>query len=308
MRQIDITDAKSGDCKACGGYGSGIFGQPCLACLAPRATYMSFGGGVQSTAIAELVIRRDPRLLAVAPDLPELFIFADTGDEPEAVYAHVEMMRERIEAAGFRWLTVCKGGRLGDTAAAGRVDIPVWTDTDDPDAKRRPMRRACTVDWKAAVMDREAKARYGVNLRRKKQPEGVVACWQGISTDEAQRTRISQDQWRSFCYPLLSMRWSRLDCLAYLASINMTAPKSACVFCPFHGDEVWRSLSPADMARAVEVEDAMHAHVAAGTGYASRLRSLPTLHRSGIPLRERPFDRGEDSGAMDNECAGICGV
>jgi hypothetical protein len=43
-------------------------------------------------------------------------------------------------------------------------------------------------------------------------------------------------------------------------------------------------------------------------GYASRLRSLPTLHRSGIPLRERPFDRGEDSGAMDNECAGICGV
>ena len=305
MRQIDITDAKSGDCKTCGGYGSGIFGQPCLACLAPRATYMSFGGGVQSTAIAELVIRRDPRLLAVAPDLPELFIFADTGDEPEAVYAHVEMMRERIEAAGFRWLTVCKGGRLGDTAAAGRVDIPVWTETD---TTRRPMRRACTVDWKAAIMDREAKTRYGVNLRRKKQPEGVVSCWQGISTDEAQRTRISQDWWQALAYPLLSMRWSRQDCIDYLDALGIETPKSACVYCPFHSDAAWRSLTDADLARAVEVEDALAENFAAGTGFVSQMRSLPTLHPSGIPLRDRPFDHGDNSGAMDNECAGICGV
>jgi len=88
----------------------------------------------------------------------------------------------------------------------------------------------------------------------------------------------------------------------------MTAPKSACVFCPFHGDAVWRSLSPVDLARAVEVEDAMHAHAAAGTGYASKLRSLPTLHPSGIPLRDRPFDHTDNPDAMDNECAGICGV
>jgi hypothetical protein len=234
MRQIDITDAKSGDCKACGGYGSGIFGQPCLACLAPRATYMSFGGGVQSTAIAELVIRRDPRLLAVAPDLPELFIFADTGDEPEAVYAHVEMMRERIEAAGFRWLTVCKGGRLGDTAAAGRVDIPVWTDTDDPDAKRRPMRRA--MHCGLGKWSRDGSRGKGA-LRGQSATEEATspALWRagGASRPTRRNARESRKtSGRSFCYPLLSMRWSRLDCLAYLASINMTAPKSACVLLP----------------------------------------------------------------------------
>jgi hypothetical protein len=307
MRQIDITDAKSGDCKTCGGYGSGIFGQPCLACLAPRATYMSFGGGVQSTAIAELVIRRDPRLLAVAPDLPELFIFADTGDEPEAVYAHVEMMRERIEAAGFRWLTVCKGGRLGDTAAAGRVDIPAWIERTDASG-RLPMRRTCTSDWKVEPVKRAVRREFAVNARIRNNRPALLSCWMGISTDEAQRTRISQDWWQALSYPLLSMRWSRQDCIDYLDALGIATPKSACVYCPFHSDAAWRSLTDADLARAVEVEDALAANFAAGTGFVSQMRSMPTLHPSGIPLRERPFDHGDNNGAMDNECAGICGV
>ena len=303
-RQIDIMETRDTDCEVCGGYGAGRYGEPCMTCISADHAYMSFGGGVQSTAIAELVIRRDPRLLAVVNQLPELFIFADTGDEPEAVYAHVEVMKARIEAAGFVFKTVCKGGRLGDTALAGRVDIPAWVDTD---TTRMPMRRACTVDWKATVLDREAKTHYGINLRTKKALPSLSQ-WYGISTDEAQRTKISQDKWRTFTYPLLSMRWNRDDCTAYLASVGMTAPKSACVFCPFHGDAVWRSLSPADLARAIEVEDAMTAHRAAGTGYPAKLKSSPTLHRSGIPLRDRPFDHGDDGGAMDNECAGICGV
>jgi hypothetical protein len=307
MRQIDITDAKSGDCKTCGGYGSGIFGQPCLACLAPRATYMSFGGGVQSTAIAELVIRRDPRLLAVAPNLPELFIFADTGDEPEAVYAHVEMMRERIEAAGFRWLTISKGGRLGDTASKGRVDLPVWVEREGKPG-RMPIRRTCTADWKIREIDKAVKREFAINARLRNNRPAALSTWMGISTDESQRTRISQDWWSVLSYPLLSLRWSRSDCIAYLASVNITAPKSACVFCPFHGDAIWRSMSERDLDRATEVEEAMHAAYAAGTGQAGNLRSLPTLHPSGIPLRDRPFDHGDNNGAMDNECAGICGV
>ena len=111
-RQIDIMETRDTDCEVCGGYGAGRYGEPCMTCIVADHAYMSFGGGVQSTAIAELVIRRDPRLLAVVNQLPELFIFADTGDEPEAVYAHVEVMKARIEAAGFVFKTVCKGGRL----------------------------------------------------------------------------------------------------------------------------------------------------------------------------------------------------
>jgi hypothetical protein len=306
MRQIDITDAKSGDCKTCGGYGIGFFGDPCLRCLDVRAATVSFGGGVQSTAILELILRKDPRLLAVVDRLPEVFVFADTGDEPEAVYAHVAAMRERIEAAGLRFETVSKGGRLGDTVAEGRVDLPFWILAET--GKRFPMRRACTSDWKVVQLDKFMRAEFKINTRIRKNRPKPVATWLGISTDEAQRTRISFKWWQVLAYPLLAMRWSRNDCIDYLRGLGIEAPKSACVFCPFHGDAVWRSLSPADMARAIEVEDSLHEHAANGTGYVSQLRSLPTLHPSGIPLRERPFDHGEDNGAMDNECAGICGV
>ncbi len=39
---------------------------------------VSFGGGVQSTALAWLALSGDDRL----PCVPPLWIFADTGDEP----------------------------------------------------------------------------------------------------------------------------------------------------------------------------------------------------------------------------------
>lgn len=76
--------------------------------------YMSFGGGVQSTAIAMLAISRDERLLRVSGGvLPELYVFADTGDEPEALYPHVADMRARIEASGAKFMTVAaKDGPL----------------------------------------------------------------------------------------------------------------------------------------------------------------------------------------------------
>ena len=48
--------------------------------------YVSFGGGVQSTAVAMMVIERHPDLIRVMGDVrPELWLFADTGDEPRAV-------------------------------------------------------------------------------------------------------------------------------------------------------------------------------------------------------------------------------
>ena len=47
---------------------------------------VSFGGGVQSTTLAWLVIKRDPRLAKIVTTWPTLFVFADTGDEPAEVY------------------------------------------------------------------------------------------------------------------------------------------------------------------------------------------------------------------------------
>lgn len=303
-------------CQECGGRGDVDMGQMCLLCGGtgrgevvemPDAVYVSFGGGVQSTAIAMLVINKDPRLLAVTNGmLPKSFIFADTGEEPRAVYEHIEMMKQKIEAAGLVFKTVKKPGRLGDTVFNGRLDIPAWVLSDRGD--RKPARRACTFDWKVTVLDREAKRLHGINLRkRSKQP--VVAQWYGMSRDEVQRMRVSKDVWRWFVYPLVSMRWTRDDCLKYLESIGMSAPKSACTFCPFHGDDVWRSLEPADLQRAIDVEEEMQRRWREkdAKGILARLRSMPTLRRDGIPLKDRPFDNSDNPSEMGAECAGICG-
>lgn len=66
-------------------------------------TILSLGAGVQSTALA---------LMAEAGmiDKPVAAIFADTGDEPESIHAHLERLRGMLS---FPIHTVTEGGGLG---------------------------------------------------------------------------------------------------------------------------------------------------------------------------------------------------
>ena len=305
-------------CQVCNGAGDIDLGQICLQCggtgdasreVRADVSVMSFGGGVQSSAIAWLAIKRDPRLLAVTRGtLPDVWIFADTGDEPEEVYRHTERMRAEIVAAGFEFVTVGRPGRLGDfaTTTAGSVQIPAWIEVAGRD-RRAPLRRSCTREWKVRPIEKESRRIAGIDAR-KRGPSRTVAQWLGISRDEAQRMKVSDHKWQWNVYPLISMRWTREDCEDYLRSIGESAPKSACVFCPFHSDALWDSLSPADLERAIEVETAMVSDWQASER-PMKLQTRPSLHPSGIPISERPWIGNEgESGSLDNECAGICGV
>ena len=68
---------------------------------------LSLGAGVQSTTVL---------LMSLAGDLPPLdaAIFADTGSEPDAVYAHLEWLAERMADADVPLYRV-DAGNLGDT-------------------------------------------------------------------------------------------------------------------------------------------------------------------------------------------------
>ena len=296
-------------CQAC--EGSALAPDP----LFPTTSYMLFGGGVQSTTLLHLLLRQDPRLTqhpALQP-LPRVFLFSDTGDEPVAVYAHIERMKGLVESAGLIWQTVSRGGkwegkRLRDTLDHGRLDIPAWVEREKGAPGRAPMKRACTEDWKILPLDSAAKKALGIY--GKKNRTAAAGRWFGISTDEAQRERVSRENWVWNVYPLLIMNWSRQDCLDYLASIGETAPKSACTYCPFRSDAMWRSLEPADLAVAIAVDDKLEASWLAKEGYVGQMRSRPTLHPSGTPLRELPFlqDTTTDDQGMVNECEGGCGL
>lgn len=268
---------------------------------------VSFGGGVQSTALAHMVLTDDPRIRSFGR--PGLWVFADTGDEPRRVYAHVEEWGNRIADGGMEFVVVTapKLGRLSEHvlsgSRAGRVStkLPPFFVAGD-DGRLGPINRQCTEEWKILPVRRSLRAR-GAHRRA---PWPV---WLGISRDEAHRSRISRVQYLTHVYPLIDLNLRRTDCLQMLAGAGIEAPRSACTFCPFRSNEEWRSLrdtSPEDWSDAVAFEAACHAEH--DEGRMGSLRRRPYLHRSGLPIDEAPIDTDQESFGWGNECAGMCGV
>ena len=270
---------------------------------------VSFGGGVQSTAILHLVI--DGKL-----PRPDLWVFADTGDEPRAVYNHVDRCASLMKSAGFRLEIVTRpdlGKSLSDhvltRAEAGERGISMPPMFVAAESGAYPVRRGCTFDFKSKAIDRKVKEVFGIK-RGRKAPE--VVQWLGISLDETQRMRVSTDKWRLFHYPLIELvPMRRAAIVRYLRGKGIDAPRSACTYCPFHSNAEWRRVrqdreawaSAVEFERRVQAAYDEHGHVAG-------LASKPYLHRQRVPLEDADLGDGQLDlfYGMDNECAGICGV
>jgi len=228
---------------------------------------LSLGAGVQSTTV--LLLAEAGR---IAPF--DAVIFADTGDEPAEVYAHLGRLRARFAIA-----TVTTG-RLSDTVTHSFMPIPLYRNGGMG-------RRQCTYQYKLRPIRR--------HLRR--MTDGQVDLAVGISTDEIERAKDSGLKWLRNTFPLLDLGWSRQDCLAYLAEHwPHPVPRSACVYCPLKGDREWLDLRehhPADWAAACRFDEAA--------------RKFGYVHRSERPLAEAIL-RPEDAGQLTLECEGMCGL
>jgi 3'-phosphoadenosine 5'-phosphosulfate sulfotransferase (PAPS reductase)/FAD synthetase len=224
---------------------------------------------VQSTAA--LLLALDGRL---APF--DAIVFADTGDEPTAVYEHLERLRE------ISRIDVVTAGRLSDTVGSTFVPIPLY------DGHGGMGRRQCTYQFKLRPIRHRLRELYGAG------PVDLAVC---ISTDEVIRAKDSGLRWCRNVFPLLDLRWSRTDCADYLAERwPHPVPRSACVYCPLKSDAEWldlRSNHPDDWATAVEFDEAA--------------RPFGYVHRSGRPLM-RAILRPEDGGQLALECEGMCGL
>jgi len=278
--------------------------------------YMSFGGGVQSTALAMLSLTCDPRLLEVTNGrIPEMYLFADTGDERLVTYQHVWEMAEIITEHDFQFLGTYNGS-LSDHVSKGTLEGKSGLDTPPywvvgRDGRPAPIRRGCTYEFKVKPLDRAAKKYFGV--RRKNGYRGgyldsPVQQWLGISYDEVQRMKESKVQWRTFAYPLIDMRWTRGHCIEYLDSLGLNVPRSSCVFCPFHGTAEWRLVKshPGDWERVLALDRAL-AEGYRKHGVVGGLRSQPFLSRHLQPIDTIDFTDYQLA-LFDDECFGVCGV
>ena len=265
---------------------------------------VNFGGGVQSTAMAYLAINRDVDFIKAVGGLPRRWIFADTGDEPRAVYDHVQRVAVELGNSGFEFVIVrSEKGSLSEhitTATSGASLAPFFVKTELGGSM--PIRRGCTRDFKVKPIKKKLVEWYG------KRPKSTVAQVFGISADEAQRMRIPDRSWLRFLYPLVAMGWKRSRCVEYMASIGVAAPRSACVFCPFHSSEEWGRIrqDPDEWKGVVEFEREVHRRYEDGITFG--LRTVPYLHPHRVPIDAVDFDRQLSLFSMDDECAGVCGV
>jgi hypothetical protein len=278
---------------------------------------LSLGAGVQSTTLYLMFMREE-----IKPQI-DCAIFADTQDEPGAVYRHLEWLK----SLGGPEILVRTKGRisadlmLGQNNCGGRVAfIPAFTKGDDTEVGR--IKRQCSKEYKTEVIGRAIRRNVLGLQARQRIPKGVaIHQYLGISLDEAGRAaRIGKMfrenvKWSTPHFPLIERFFTRADCLTYLADkVPHQTPRSACVFCPYHSDAEWlllRETDPQGWSHALRLDAAMRT-----PGYAgNRQMNRPMyLHRSCQPLDQvqfntRPKQRDlQLSMSFAAVCEGVCGV
>ncbi len=238
-------------------------------------------------------------------------VFADTKWETKATYKWLKFLKKESKKHGIP-LHVVKQGNIRKDALISKVrgtkkkgfrcaSMPLFT--LGPNGEKGMIKRQCTHEYKLRAIEKKHREIAGYQPR-KRIPPGTIESWIGISTDEANRVRISDKKWVSFYYPLIELRMTRLDCLNWFKKKNLPEPpRSACIGCPYRHNSEWRKLSPREWRNAVKFDKKIRK--------CGGLRGDVFIHSKRIPLDEVDLRTDQDKGQLSlfsDECAGICGV
>ena len=264
-------------------------------------TIISLGAGVQSSTLA---------LMAVAGEImpmPSAAIFADTGAEPTKVYEWLDWLETKLPFPVYRVMRreglreniiqSVKGGRF--------AGAPFFTESPTGGGQ---LRRQCTREFKVEPITQKVRELLGF-AKGERVPKGIQAVqYIGISTDEASRMKPSFQHYIEHRWPLIEKNMTRTDCLTWMESHGYPKPsKSACTFCPYHDDALWRDMKENDHESwkdAVSIDEIIR------NGVRSTTQKL-YLHRSMKPLVDVDLRTAEDAGQLsmfNDECEGMCGV
>lgn len=271
---------------------------------------LSLGAGVQSSTVALMAERGE-----ITPK-PHCAIFADTGAEPEHVYFWLDWLESQLSFPIYR---VSKGDGLTASILAstrpneeggfiGRfAGAPFYTTSANGGGM---LRRQCTREFKIEPITRQIRALLGLKKGERAARGRILAeQWIGISLDEMQRMKDPREKWLVHRWPLVEKRMTRLHCLEWFRDngYNQLPKKSACTYCPYHDNAMWRDMKandPASWKDAVLMDEAIRTGV---RGTTERLY----VHSSMVPLVEVDLtDPAADQSQMSfmDECDGMCGV
>jgi len=203
----------------------------------PRIHLWAYGGGLQSQAIALLILQGHiPK--------PDLIVICDTSRERTATWDYLHNYTAPALAA------------IGLTVDIAPHDLSKY-DLFNKDYCLIPYyvangkhRNTCTSAWKRDVLPRWIRQRH---------PE-VKAFWNwlGFSHDEIRRVKPDRDKWRAHWYPLIDLGISRAGCAEIVHQAGWPRPpKTCCYMCPHTTNDGWRWLRdnyPQDWQAAIATD------------------------------------------------------
>ncbi len=264
---------------------------------------LSLGGGVQSVTLYFMSCLNQI-------DKFDYAIFADPKAESKKTYAYLKyMLQWEKDNNGIPIRIASKGSLLKDlingTNSSGNRFASIPAFTKDENGNTSILRRQCTNEYKIQVVNSEIRKIYGLKKYARNKPTDIYI---GISLDEMERMKISQEKWISFHYPLIEKRMTRRDCVTWLKkNIFPIPPKSACKFCPYQSDSRWLDLKrnePKVFKSMVDLDKSIRNSSKKGVKYPIY------LHPSLVPLDQVKFKNETQYDIFQNfknECEGMCG-
>lgn len=248
----------------------------------------SYGGGVQSIAIALLVAQRKlPK--------PDIIVFADTGLEASETWEYTEQYVSPLLASLGLQIEIASHelAKVGMYDKHGTTLIPAYT------AEKGKLKTYCSKEWKTYV------------VRRYLRSKGVKECiaWLGMSTDEIERLKPSDVKWQETVWPLCGLpreydygvRFNRMDCRQLILNHGWPEPpKSSCYICPHRRNPQWQRLKmyyPQDFNKAVVLDKAMREKDTKGGVW---------LHENRKPLDEIDFSKPDSQPELFGCDSGFC--
>lgn len=210
---------------------------------------LSFGGGVDSTALLAIHLNRDEAAALTGRTREEIdaalpmfdaVVFSDPGAEFPKTYENVETAAAICADAGLRFETVRKDGE----------NIVEWLERLGNLPLLPGAGHVCSLKFKAEVLHKWAESQYA----------GTITWAIGIEANEGHRKFTSKETDTHQCiHPLVELGLDRADCERILRHLwPTTVEKSSCFFCPFQTKEELKDLHdnhPDLWAKCQEIEE-----------------------------------------------------
>lgn len=224
--------------------------QTSLAFAAPQPLVVSYGMGVNSTALLIELQRRGIR--------PDLILFADTGSEKAGTYAYRPVINAWLARVGFPALQAVRyePKDFKNYPPYHSLEENLLTNGTLPSLAFGF--KSCSLKWKVAPQDafvrgwRPARECWALGGRVRK-----AIGYDAGPADIRRRNHAGnlEDPDFEYCYPLIDWRLDREACKAIIVQEGLPVPtKSACYFCPATKPEELAEATKDELRKIVVIE------------------------------------------------------